>query len=208
MFIVAAQTWIVWGKKKDSASSHCKCPPRESEASSLYISTSVLGCSLRCFTYGKQWISQYTVCLQNMFWLTFHWSRLSLELPEKIVAVQFGCLPVWIYWEVSLCKGLVIGLSGSHCSLLLVILPFDFCMPPCASAHPQSWALVIQEVREICREEERTGSSKAIPMRVVSPQCEMYNTCTGVCNKRWGSLVESPTGRPWSSAPRQANPIL
>lgn len=64
----------------------------------------LLHCSLRCVTYGKQWISQYTVCLQNMFWLTFQWSRLSLWLLAKIVAVHFGCLPVWIYGGVSLSK--------------------------------------------------------------------------------------------------------
>lgn len=62
-------------------------------------------CSLRCVIYGKQWISQYTVCLQNMLWLTFQWSRLSLWLHAKIVAVHFGCLPVWIYGGVSLSKG-------------------------------------------------------------------------------------------------------
>lgn len=69
-----------------------------------FSSVGSLHCSLRCVTYGKQWISQYTVCSQNMFWLTFHWSRLSLRLPAKIVAVHFGCLPVWIYGGVSLSK--------------------------------------------------------------------------------------------------------
>lgn len=59
-------------------------------------------CSQRCVTYGKQWISQYTVCLWNMFWLTFHWSRFSLWLPVKIVAAFFGHSPVWIYGGVSL----------------------------------------------------------------------------------------------------------
>lgn len=70
----------------------------------LFLLCRLLHCSLRCVTYGKQWISQYTVCLQNMFWLTFQWSRLSLWLLAKIVAVHFGCLPVWIYGGVSLSK--------------------------------------------------------------------------------------------------------
>lgn len=84
-------------------------PPRSAQTQIVYISGRVLvplcgllHCSLRCVTYGKQWISQYTVCSLNVFWLTFQWSRLSLWLPAKIVAVRFGCSPAWIYGGVSL----------------------------------------------------------------------------------------------------------
>lgn len=38
--------------------------------------------------------------------------------------------------------------------------------------------------------------------------CIMYNACTRVCNKQQGGVVRSPTGSPWSSAPRQANTVV
>lgn len=97
----------------------------------------------------------------------------------------------------------MIGLSG--CSLLLGVLSHDFCITFCTTAHPLSLKLVIQEVGEICAEGERTGFSKMIPLRDVFQQCVMYNTCSGMCNKQQGGVVRSPTGRPWTSAPRQAN---
>lgn len=83
-------------------------PPWEAEVWIVYISPLAVSlcrlprCSQRCVTYGKRWISQYTVCLRNMFWLTFHWSRVSLWLPAKIVAALFGRSPVGIYGGVSL----------------------------------------------------------------------------------------------------------
>lgn len=52
-------------------------------------------------------------------------------------------------------------------------------------------------------------SAKMIPLRVVALQCVMYNTCTGVCNKQQDGIVRSPpTGRPWSSAPRNTYLIM
>ena len=100
----------------------------------------------------------------------------------------------------------MIGLSG--CSLLLGVLSYDFCITFCTAARPLSPKLVIQEAGQICGEGERTGFSKMIPLRVVFQQCVMYNTCTGVCNKQQGGVVRFPTGRPWSSAPRQAHLIV
>lgn len=142
-----------------------------------------------------------------MFWLTFQWSRLSLWLPAKIVAVHFGCLPVWIYGGVSLSKDWwLVWVAVAYC---WGVLSYDFCITFCTTAHPLSPRnLSFRKSREICGEGERTGFSKIIPLRVVFLQCVMYNTCTGVCNKQQGGVVRSPTGRPWSSAPRQANPIV
>lgn len=93
--------------KSSSSESDRKLSPRLSALQPrLFISSPQccrpLHCSLRCVTYGKLWISQYTVCSQNMLWLTFHWS--SLWLPAKIVAALFGCTPEWIYGGVSLSK--------------------------------------------------------------------------------------------------------
>lgn len=160
----------------------------------LFLLCRLLHCSLRCVTYGKQWISQYAVCLQNMFWLTFQWSRLSLWLPAKIVAVHFGCLPVWIYGGVSLSKDWwLVWVAVAYCWVFCPMISALHFVQLLILCPPK---LVIQEVGEICGEGERTGFSKMIPLRVVFQQCGMYNTCTGVCNKQLGGVVRPPHGPP------------
>lgn len=168
------------------------------------ISTSVLlllwrllRCSLRCVTYGKQWISQCTGCLRNMCWLTFQWSQLSLRLPAEIVAPRSGRSPAGLYGGVSPSEGWwLVWVAVAHC--------WAFCPTlPAAYVHPLSPKVVMREVGEIFAEGERTRFSKVIPLRVVFHQGVMYNTCTGVCNKQRGGVVGCPTGGPWSSAATQ-----
>lgn len=139
----------------------------------------LLHCSLRCVTYGKQWISQYTVCLQNMFWLTFQWSRLSLWLPAKIVAVHFGCLPVWIYGGVSLSKDWwLVWVAVAYCWVfcpMISALHFVQLLIPC----PRN--LSFRKPGKYVERERGQDSAKMIPLRVVFQQCVMYNTCTREC---------------------------
>lgn len=88
------------------------------EVQIVYIFTPVpsrlcwlLHCSLRCITSGKTVNISIHICSQNVLWLTFHWSRLSLWLPQKIGAVLeacqhesmvgggvFKCGRVWLVW--------------------------------------------------------------------------------------------------------------
>lgn len=51
---------------------------------------------------------------------------------------------------------------------------------------------------------QRNDSSESCTPAV----CIMYNACTRVCNKQQGGVVRSPTGGPWSSAPRRANTVV
>lgn len=163
-------------------------------------------CSLRCVTYGKQWISQCTVCSQNMLWLTFHWSRLSLRLPAKIVAVHFGRLPVWIYGGVSLSQDWwLVWVAVADC--------WVFCPMISAShfvrVHPLFPKLVIQGSRG----NKWRGSKERIQQNDSSESCApavciMYNACARACNKQHGGVVRCPIGGSWTSAPTPEFPKI
>lgn len=212
-FIVSTLGWIDQRGEKKKALAGTFFPPRKAQAQIVYIFTLVIfllcrlpHCSLRCVTYGKQWISQYTVCSQNMLWLTFHWSRLSLRLHAKIVAVHFGCLPVWIYGGVSLSQDWwLVWVAVAYC--------WVFCPMISAShfvwVHPLSPKLVIQGSRG----NKWRGSKERIQQNDSSESCApavciMYNACARACNKQQGGVVRCPIGGSWTSAPMPEFPKI
>lgn len=83
-------------------------------------------------------ISIHSMLAECVFGLPFHWSRLSLWLPAKIVAVHFGCLPVWIYGGVSLSKPWwLVWVAVAYCWVLclwflhyMCTTTHSLCLPP------------------------------------------------------------------------------
>lgn len=201
------------GGRKKKALAGTFFPPRKAQAQIVYIFTLVLfllwrlpHCSLRCVTYGKQWISQCTVCSQNMLWLTFHWSRLSLRLPAKIVAVHFGRLPVWIYGGVSLSQDWwLVWVAVADCWVFCPMISASHL----ARVHPLFPKLVIQGSRG----NKWRGSKERIQQNDSSESCApavciMYNACARACNKQQGGVVRCPIGGSWTSAPTPEFPKI
>lgn len=177
---LSAPAWVHWREKFFEGT--FLLPPK-ADAQIVYILAPVLfllcrlpHCSLRHVIYGKQWISQYTVCLQNMFWLTFHWSQLSLWLPAKIVAVHFGCLPVWIYGGVSLSEDCwLVWVAATYCWVfcpVISVLHFVQVLSLCPKSR-DSWRW-----RNMSGEGESTGVRKLISFQSCTPAvCIMCNKC-------------------------------